>query len=312
MLIPLQRLLHQHKSMFTVLPFLLILISLTVIILLIVKKFPNLTLLDIDSIPEVQEEKKKDAVLKKRVAQAVKSDSVKRGYETMSRAGTTIWKTVQTKFRDQARQLQTKALVARQQRAASVSDQAGTREKISEFLTHGNGALERGELDKAEAAYINIVRLDPKNFDAYQGLIDVYTKQGQTVEAIETCTYMLQLYPDDAKIHLKMASLADEKEDVDAAIAHTKKSISLSDASAKPHALLAQLLKKQEKYEDAFHAIAESLERQPENPRYLDSAVELAILCQQKNVAQELWNRLRMANPDNQKLDALKQRISEL
>jgi len=53
--------------MFSVLPFILILIALAIVVVVVVRKLPQLTLLDVDSIQQVQIDKKKDEYLKKRV-----------------------------------------------------------------------------------------------------------------------------------------------------------------------------------------------------------------------------------------------------
>ena len=46
--------------MYALLPLLLIFFSFVVIIFIIVRKFPQLTLLDVENIPEVKEEKKRN------------------------------------------------------------------------------------------------------------------------------------------------------------------------------------------------------------------------------------------------------------
>ena len=46
-----------------IIPFILIVLSLSVIIFLVVKKFPQLSLLDVDTIPEVKEDKKKQEIV---------------------------------------------------------------------------------------------------------------------------------------------------------------------------------------------------------------------------------------------------------
>ena len=50
--------------MLNFIPFILIIISLLVIIVVVGKKFPQLSLLDVDSIPEAQLKGKKDKILK--------------------------------------------------------------------------------------------------------------------------------------------------------------------------------------------------------------------------------------------------------
>ena len=64
--------------MFSILPFILILIALAIVVVVVVRKLPQLTLLDVDSIPEVQIDKKKDEYLKKRVEKSAEAFKKKR------------------------------------------------------------------------------------------------------------------------------------------------------------------------------------------------------------------------------------------
>ena len=58
--------------MYDYIPFILIVGSLAVILRLIIRKYPQLTLIDVDGIPQVREEKKKDEFLRKRVEKRLK------------------------------------------------------------------------------------------------------------------------------------------------------------------------------------------------------------------------------------------------
>ena len=83
--------------MFHILPFVLIVASLGVILIVIIKKFPQLSLLDVDSLPEVKEEKKKEQVLKKRAKKKTKEVKKKQSEQLDKFLGK--MKTVQHKFR---------------------------------------------------------------------------------------------------------------------------------------------------------------------------------------------------------------------
>jgi large subunit ribosomal protein L6 len=48
------------------------------------------------------------------------------------------------------------------------------------------------------------------------------------------------------------------------------------------------------------------------NPKYLDLLIEVAILLNDKKMAMDAYNELRLVNPENQKLDSFKSRIGEL
>ena len=54
------------------------------------------------------------------------------------------------------------------------------------------------------------------------------------------------------------------------------------------------------------------MELEPENPEYLDKLVETSIMAGQKDCAEDAYRKLRMVNPENQKLISLSKRIKEL
>ena len=52
--------------MFNIIPFLFVVIPLVLAIVIVVRKFPQLVLLDVESLPEVKEGKRKETYLRKR------------------------------------------------------------------------------------------------------------------------------------------------------------------------------------------------------------------------------------------------------
>jgi hypothetical protein len=75
---------------------------------------------------------------------------------------------------------------------------------------------------------------------------------------------------------------------------------------------LAELLLKEKQPETALEAIESALDLEPKNPKYLDLLIEVAILLNDKKMAMDAYNELRLVNPENQKLDSFKSRIGEL
>jgi tetratricopeptide (TPR) repeat protein len=55
-----------------------------------------------------------------------------------------------------------------------------------------------------------------------------------------------------------------------------------------------------------------ALKIEQNSPRYLDRLIEVSILKKDKIGALDALDRLRSANPENQKLDSFKERIAEL
>jgi len=60
----------------------------------------------------------------------------------------------------------------------------------------GNFAVKSGQLDKAEARYLKVLKLKPEYLEAYLFLADVYEKKGDKVKTIEILEKYVSLTPD--------------------------------------------------------------------------------------------------------------------
>ncbi len=60
----------------------------------------------------------------------------------------------------------------------------------------GNFAVKSGQLEKAEARYLKVLKLKPEYLEAYLFLADVYEKKGDKAKTIETLEKYVSLTPD--------------------------------------------------------------------------------------------------------------------
>lgn len=307
-----------HKrfiGMYTLLPFILILVSLATILVVVIRKFPQLSLLDIEKLPEVQEEVKKNEVLKKRVKKKTKESKEKTDAKVhilLARL-----KKVQLQFRQyvgvvERRIIRQKIEHKKQEQINTPETTQTEKEKVSLLLKDAEHAFQGNQFDSAETKYIAVIRLDNKNEDAYKGLIDVYVERDQLEEAAETCSFLLQLNPKNELAHVRMAEIAEQDGDIQKAIDHYQEAVIINHNMSPRFAKLADLLVRLEQYETALEAINQAIELEPENPKYLDNFVHIAILVGNKKLAKEAYDKLRQANPTNNKLDSLKQKIDKM
>jgi tetratricopeptide (TPR) repeat protein len=77
-------------------------------------------------------------------------------------------------------------------------------------------------------------------------------------------------------------------------------------------AKLADLFYGMEQYGTALEAIEQAVDIEPENPKYLDMFTEISIMVGDQEMALNAYNKLRMANPENQKLASFKHRIEKM
>ncbi|MBD3311580.1 MAG: tetratricopeptide repeat protein [Candidatus Magasanikbacteria bacterium] len=303
---------------YSIIPFILVLLALVVIIVVLIRKFPQLTLLDVENLPEVKEEKKKDDFLKKRVDKKniENKEKITKKIEPLIE----IWKKIQIKFRKYVGKVKLEAgektelqSVVRQatEKNEKQKDSEITSE-VDKLLKEGDAAYEQEDYEKAEEKYIEAIRVDAKNISAYRGLGDVYVKQGQLSEAKETYKFLLQLDEDDDYVLIKLGDVFEKEGNYAEAIRYYEKAILLNPNISNRFAKFAELLESVEEYGAANEAILQALELEPQNPKYLDKLVEISILIGQKSNAEEAFKRLRMVNPENQKLLSFRQRIDEM
>ena len=71
--------------------------------------------------------------------------------------------------------------------------------KIQEQLSLGEKYLSELKYEQAEAAYLAVIKIDPKNVDAYLGLSNVYVAQGEYGKAEEILKTALEELDKDAE-----------------------------------------------------------------------------------------------------------------
>ena len=303
---------------YSLIPLVLIVISVLVALIIIVRRFPELSVLDVDALPEEKQKKKKLAVLKQRAKRASES---KKKRDKPSKMTTAIEPAKALLARSVSSLRKKRALVesrlrgAKEQKIISEHKEKPRKEQIGHVRTlmqEGLNALESKDLDTAEQRFIAVIRVEPKNIEAYHRLADVYTAQEQLGEAKETFEFVLQLDKHDDRACIRLAEIAEQQGNMQEAVAYYERAVLLVDHQPEYFAKIADLLTSLEQYEPALDAIEQAVELASSNPKYLDKMVECAIRAGRKNVALEAYQSLRGVNPDNQKLDILKSRIDQL
>lgn len=295
--------------MYSIFPFILVIISLAIIIFVVVKKLPQLTLLDVDSIPEIKIEKKKGEIYKKRLEKS----TAEAGKKTTQMFFPLVrkWKELQLAFRIYVGKIEREVMKRlHEKKDKTISTDAPQTFKV--LLQEGEYSLDQGDLDNAEKKFISAIRLDAKNTEAYYGLGIVYQRQNHLAEARETFKFVLQLKPGDVKVLDKLAEIEELEKNWEQAVRYYEQSVLLDDGNSARFAKIADLLQTLDKNETALEAIKQALELEPQNPKYLDKAVEIGVLCGNKKMADDAYQRLRMVNPENQKLLTLREKINQL
>lgn len=256
--------------------FLLIAACLVVIILIVIKKFPALAILDVNRIPGEKETKFKNKIIKARLER-----DLARWGGFFAGIKKLVDKHLAPVLHKLHHKLKTLSESYRQQKKLSWTER---KEQIAELLQTAEEDLKNEDESAAETKLIQVIRLDSQNLDAFRLLGDVYFLGKRYVEAKETLDYAL-----------KLASKNEEN--------RLAAEISFS---------LAQAKKNLDDLKGAANNVRDALELEANNPRYLDFLLELSIMRKDKQTASETLAKLAEVNPENNKLKDLEEQVAVL
>lgn len=293
-------------------------------IFVIVRKFPQLTLLDVESIPEVKVEKKKDEFLKKKAEKH--ADSVVEKQKEMLKPLFKKLREFQAWFRkivlDVYKKTMIKAEEASKRKKRTINSGANDLKKeefeiekkidIKKIISEGVSFLQDDNLDVAEAKFISAIRIDSKNEEAYFGLASVYIKKEEWGEAGDTLEFLLKINPQNAKALLTLAEVYEKKDDLQKAVEYYEKAAIADDNRAETFAKISDLLLDINQCDGSLEAMIQAGDLDPENKSYLDKIVDISVKCGNKDSAEEYYQKLRMLDPENSRLDILRSKIDSL
>ncbi|MDD4271549.1 MAG: tetratricopeptide repeat protein [Patescibacteria group bacterium] len=286
--------------MYNIIPLLLILISLSIIIVIVSRKFSVLAALDVESIPAEKEAKFKERIISNRL----KRNTIKY-WSKLSRILTPLGQSIGGYLKEKLHKLYEAKNVYQEKHFDSP-------EMIDQLFSQAEELKKRDDLDSAEKKYIEIIGLDSKNIKAFKELGRIYFEKKQFEEARQTFEHILKLKEDDEDIYENLAQIAKESGDLDEARDEYLKSININKQNAQTHFSLAEVYRAMGKLAEASRALKKALKIEPTNPRYLDTMLEISIIIKDKALALDSYQKLLKANPDNNKLEDFKRQIDEL
>lgn len=250
----------------------IVIVALVVIAAIVARKFPALAILDVDNIPGEKESRFKKDMIKKRLD---------RDLSRWSGFFGRLWLFLKKNFSDPLYQaydnLKQQRRRGRQKKKPTLSER---RERIQELFVSAKDDLEKEELELAEEALIEIISLESKNLNAFLLLADVYREGKRWAEAHSTLEHALKIYRSLKWSYPENPDISRQKIYFELALISKNLGANLK----------------------SFDEIQEALELEPNNPRYLDLAVELALAANQMDAAKGFVSRLKRVNPENVKV----------
>lgn len=237
--------------------------SLGFLVAVLLKKAPQISLVNPMSSREAQARERKNLLLEARMMRQVQE----RGQTVWKSSVMPFVKVVQDGFRRLAGKLTAieRRYVERQRGGeAGKMDAAALRQLIEEARM----AMASGRYDLAEQKLVAVVSHEPKHAEAYEALGRMYLSQGQFAEAKDALEFLAKLSPKDPSV---MVGLGEVHE-------------ALGDAR------------------EAYVWYGKGKDASPNNPKYLDFFIQSAIEVGEFYEAQQAIDHLREVNPENKNI----------
>ena len=282
---------------FYIAAFIVIVASAVGIAAVVVRKFPQLSLIDTQALPLERDAKKKKAIINDRASRMTAA------FGRRVAAALTRWFERQ---RERFRASYRKALaLERTYRKEKPVPPAEVDAKIASLAADAERLKRAGEYGDAEKRFIEILSFDRKNIDAYWGLGTLYVDAKRYGQAKETFSYLVRMIRKDSRcVHGENGAAPAGRACAASASGHADIAAGWLETG-----LAAVAAGDRAEARAAFERAAAF---EPANPRHLDLLLDACILEGDKSRASEVFTQLRAANPENNKLDSFAERIAAI
>ncbi len=287
----------------TIVFFLIAFLAAGIAVVLVVRRWKDIALLDPNSLKEEQERQRREALILRRF-ERMRSEKVR----PLKRLGREIGQVIDRSYQRLQEHVQAmEALYKTAKQPFSVTPLTG--ERIKELLTEARALARDLKWSEAERRYLEALTLDPRHADAYRGLGQMYIKQKSYVQAKETFEFLLKMKKADDATYAGLAEIVESEGRLDEAAALRVKAVQLSPRQPHRHAELAEFWLRHEDAKKALGAAEQAVELEPTSARYLELSLEAAILLRDRREAQRLYDRLRLLTQDSSRFRSWKEKI---
>lgn len=267
---------------YNILPIIIIAVCLAIIISIIIKKFPELKALNVDSIPEERDAKVKEKII---------SNRVNRKTQAFFNKAAAFFFPIIGKIKENFRRLFQKVSELEKQYEKKESiftedDKKTIDLRVKELLAAAETFKEKSQLLDAEKKYIEIITLDSKNLDAYEGLAKIYLQKKEFDQAKETYIFLI-----------KAAEKTKNFSPIKLAVFYFD---------------LAEIFKNSDKMNKCFDLMKKVISLDTNNPKYIDFYLDCSIILKRKMDAMRALKHLKQINPENRKIVDFEKRIGEI
>lgn len=274
-----------------------ILISLGIISFILIRKLPKVRALDVSTVPAARKAEVRDRILLERM----KRSSAK-SKELVSKSARPLFQIIVAAVKKlflKVYDLESK--YKKEAESKSPLKSGELKSKVKNLLFEAQKLARDEKFQEAEKIYIEIVSLDPRNVEAYDGLSDIYIEMKEYQQALQTTEFILKL---EKKNSVEVEKVADTGEKY--------KTYNNAHELADIYTALGYIYQMMDNTDLAAENYYEALRLEPNNPRNISQMIEIYILQNKKIQALDLLENLERVNPENQKLKEFRDQITDL
>lgn len=262
--------------MYNIIPLILICISLFIILIVVVRKFPAMANLDVDNMPMEKEARFKEQIITSRLQKNMAK--LKAG---LGKIFGFIGGKIGNCFKFVLKKLHEAQKKYSEHPAALPAEDKET--MISGLMAKNQNLDDRDNFEEKEANLIKIIEMEPRHSEAFIVLGSLYAANKKYEEGKQAFVHVLKLLGNEdlekqAEIYFDLAAIYRDTSDLENALQTIKMAVKLASS----------------------------------NPRYLDAFLEISIMNKDKISAIDAFDKLSAANPENGKLAEFKEQIAEL
>ncbi|MFA6406995.1 MAG: hypothetical protein WCW34_05815, partial [Patescibacteria group bacterium] len=185
-------------------------------------------------------------------------------------------------------------------------------ERIKTLLDEARSLARDLKWGESEKRYLEILLLDNRNKDAYQGIGTLYLKQKMYPQAKETFEYLAKTRQADDACFAALAEIAEMEGEVGKAEEMRLKAIELRPRLACRHAELARHYADRNEVAKAWPPAKRASDLEPKSAKYCELALECAITLGDWPEAKRRYDKLRLLSEDYQRLQQFRERIDKI
>jgi tetratricopeptide (TPR) repeat protein len=264
------------SKMYDIIPLIIICVCLFIIIIIVARKFTALANLDVENMPAEKEARFKEQIVTSRMRKnmAKWSTVFNKIFGFISGKIGVVFKIVWNKLQEAKKNYS-------QHSAPMTMEDKGA--MIKGLFAKSEALDNRDNFEEKEADLIKIIEMEPRNAEAFISLGGLYAANKKYEEGKQALAHVLKL-------------LSNEETDKQAEVYYD----------------LADIYRGTGEMLEALETIKMAAKLAANNPRYLDSLLEISIMNKDKISALDALDKLSVANPENGKLAEFKKQVAEL